>query len=83
MKRESLRLIQDLVVAVLVGSGAFSLAVFLLIRNALLRPLHEVTERVERFAEGRDVGPLPSYESHELASLMDALDRARRLKRET
>ena len=80
MKRESLRLIQDLFVAVLLGSSAFSLAVFLLIRRALLQPLHEVTDRVERFADGRDMGPLPAYESQELASLMAALERARQLK---
>jgi len=80
MKRESLRLIQDLVVAVLLGSSAFSLAVFLLIRRALLQPLHEVTDRVERFADGQDLGPLPAYESQELASLLVALERARQLK---
>jgi methyl-accepting chemotaxis protein len=78
MKRESVRLIIDLVIAVLLGSAAFSLAVFWLIRRALLQPLHEVTQRVERFAAGEEPGPLPEFESQELASLMDALSRARK-----
>jgi hypothetical protein len=80
MKRESVRLIIDLVLAVLVGSAAFSLVVFLLVRRTLLRPLHEVTHRVEAFAEGREPGPIPDFETREMASLMEALDRARRVK---
>jgi len=80
MKRESLRLILDLVLAVIVGSAAFSAAVFLMIRRNLLQPLHEVTRRVETFAEGRELGPAPDFESRELQHLMDALDRARRVK---
>ncbi len=80
MKRESIRLIIDLVLAVLIGSAAFSLVVFVLIRRMLLQPLHEVTHRVEAFAEGREPGPLPDFETREMATLMDALDRARRVK---
>jgi hypothetical protein len=80
MKRESLRLILDLVLAVVLGSLAFSAAIFWLIRRTLLQPLHEVTDRVEEFAAGHDPGPTPSFGSRELAALMDALDRARRPK---
>lgn len=80
MKRESIRLIIDLVLAVLIGSAAFSLVVYVLIRRMLLKPLHEVTHRVEAFAAGRDPGPLPEFETRELAVLLDALDRARRVK---
>jgi len=80
MRRESIRLIIDLVLAVLLGSAGFSLVVFGLIRRTLLRPLHEVTHRVEAFAEGREPGPLPEFETRELVLLMDALDRARRVK---
>lgn len=80
MKRESIRLIIDLFLAVLLGSAAFSLVVFGLIRRTLLQPLHEVTHRVEAFAEGREPGPAPEFETRELVSLMDALDRARRVK---
>jgi methyl-accepting chemotaxis protein len=79
MKRESIRLIVDLMLAVVIGSAAFSLAVFLLIRRSLLAPLREVTERVERYAQGQEVGPLPEFGSRELATLMDALDRARQV----
>jgi len=80
MKRESIRLIIDLVLAVVLGSLAFSAAIFWLIRNTLLQPLHEVTERVQEFAAGHDPGPTPSFGSRELATLMDALDRARRVR---
>jgi len=80
MKRESIRLIYDLVLAVLLGSALFSLVVFALIRRMLLRPLHEVTHRVEAFADGREPGPLPDFETREMATLMEALDRARRVK---
>jgi hypothetical protein len=80
MKRESMRLIIDLVFAVMLGSAAFSAAVYLLIRRSLLQPLHEVTRRVETFAAGRELGPTPAFESRELQTLMDALDRARHVK---
>jgi hypothetical protein len=77
MKRESIHLIIDLMLMVVIGSAAFSLAVFLLIRRSLIAPLREITERVERYAEGQDVGPLPEFGSRELTTLMQALDRAR------
>jgi methyl-accepting chemotaxis protein len=80
MKRESVRLIIDLTIAVLLGSALFSAAVFVLIRNAVVSPLREVTRQVERFAEGDRLERLPSYESKEMASLLDALERARRAK---
>jgi len=80
MKRESLRLVVDLTLAVLLGSALFSLAVFVLIRNAVIQPLREVTRQVERFAEGERIERLPRYESVELDSLLDALDRAREAK---
>ena len=80
MKRESVQLIIDLVIAVLFGSLVFSVGVFWLIRGALLQPLHEVTRRVERFAEGGELGPVPSFETSELRALFDALERARRVK---
>jgi methyl-accepting chemotaxis protein len=80
MKRESVRLIIDLMLAVLVGSALFSVAVFVLVRNAVLQPLREVTRQVERFAEGERLERLPQYESAEVSSLLDALDRARQAK---
>jgi len=77
MKRESVRLIVDLMIAVIVGSLVFSLAVFFLIRRLLIEPLHEVTKRVEQFADGQPVGAVPDYETRELESLAAALERAR------
>lgn len=80
MKRESIRLIFDLTLAVLLGSALFSLAVFVLVRNSIVQPLREVTKQVERFAEGATLDRMPQFESRELTSLLDALDRARRAK---
>lgn len=83
MKRESVRLIIDLMIAVVLGSLAFSLAVFFLIRRLLIEPLHEVTRRVEQFADGKPVGEPPEYQTLELESLATALERARRVAPET
>lgn len=80
MKRESLRLIFDLTLAVLIGSALFSVAVFVLVRNSVVQPLREVTKQVERFAEGQRLDRLPQFESREIGSLLDALDRARQAK---
>jgi len=77
MKRESVRIIIDMMAAVLLGSLVFSLAVFFLIRRLLIEPLHEMTKRVEQFADGQPVGALPEYETRELESLAAALERAR------
>lgn len=77
MKRESVRLIIDLMIAVLLGSIAFSFAVFFLIRRLMIEPLREVTRRVERFADGQPTGERPPYQTEELEALADALERAR------
>jgi len=75
MKRESIRLIIDLVLAVLIGSTIFSLAVFLLVRWAILRPLRDVTHRVERFeSEGKPL-KMPHYETEEMSKLGATIDR--------
>jgi methyl-accepting chemotaxis protein len=80
MKRESVRLIIDLMIAVLIGSALFSAAVFVLVRNSIVQPLREVTRQVERFAEGERLERLPQFESREMTSLLDALDRARQTR---
>lgn len=80
MKRDSLRLIFDLALAVLIGSALFSVAVFVLVRNSIVAPLREVTKQVERFADGASLDPLPQYDSREMSSLLDALGRARQAK---
>jgi len=82
MKRDSVRLIIDLMLAVILGSLVFSLAVFFLIRRLLIEPLHEVTSRIDQFSEGKPVGRLPEYETRELEALSAALERARRLRPE-
>ena len=77
MKRESVRLIIDLMIAVLLGSLVFSCAVFFLIRRLMIEPLREMTKRVERFADGQPIGEHRTYETEELDALADALERAR------
>ncbi|MCC6640323.1 MAG: hypothetical protein IT386_04055 [Deltaproteobacteria bacterium] len=77
MKRESVRLIIDLMIAVLLGSLVFSCAVFFLIRRLMIEPLREVTRRVERFADGQPIGERSEYDTEELEALADALERAR------
>lgn len=83
MKRDSVRLIIDLVLAVVLGSAVFSAAVFLLVRHALVSPLREITKRVERYARGdaTATSALPEPGSREMADLAAALDRAARAGR--
>ena len=79
MKRRSIHLITDLVLAVAIGSLAFSCVIFLLIRRALLQPIQSVTERIAEIAEGRDIGQsikMPEFESAEMTALAHEVERA-------
>jgi hypothetical protein len=79
MKRRSIHLITDLVLAVAIGSLAFSCVIFLLIRRALLQPIQSVTERIAEIAEGRDIGQsikMPEFESAEMTALAREVERA-------
>ena len=75
MRRESVRLIVDLVVAVVLGAALFSAVVYLLIRRALVNPLRDVTRRIEDLAEGRVPGSLREFETREMAALAVAVER--------
>jgi len=76
MKRESVRLIIDLVLAVVVGSAVFSLAVYLLIRRSLVVPLRNVTATIEKIEKTKEPVHLPEFETRELAALASAIERA-------
>lgn len=76
MKRESVRLIIDLVLAVVVGSAVFSLAVYLLIRRSLVVPLRAVTASIEKIERTKEPVHLPEFETRELAALAHAIERA-------
>jgi methyl-accepting chemotaxis protein len=78
MKRESVRLIVDLVVAVAVGALVFSLVIFVLFRRAFVLPLRELTRRVERRAAGDPEATWPRFESREMNELAAAIDRLQR-----
>jgi methyl-accepting chemotaxis protein len=76
MKRESVRLIIDLVLAVVLGSAFFSAIVYLLIRRSLVQPLHDVTRSVENIANSSGPVQLPEFETQEMSALADAIQRA-------
>jgi hypothetical protein len=86
MKRRSIRLITDLVLAVTIGSVAFSAMIFLLIRRTLLLPIRSVTERIGEIADGAGTGDLvkmPDFSSAEMMTLAREVERACEVRRPT
>lgn len=78
MKRDSIRLIIDLVLVVGFGSLAFSVVVFWLIRSSLLQPLHRVTRRIASFEESGGELEMPVFHTTEMRELADAVGRSLR-----
>lgn len=78
MKRDSVRLIIDLLIAVLVGSAIFSAGIFVLIRGGLLRPMRHITDELERVAKHGGEPDLPPASSRELAAFRQAASRLSR-----
>lgn len=76
MKRESVRLIIDLVLAVLLGSAVFSAVVYGLVRASLLAPLHDLTRRVGELDESDAEIELPEFRTAEMTALASAIERA-------
>ena len=86
MKRSSIRLITDLVLAVAIGSLAFSAVIFLLVRRTLLLPIQSVTERIGEIADANDLGEkvtLPTYTTSEMMALAHEVERACEIRRST
>lgn len=75
MKRESLRLVFDLVVAIVLGATLFGAVVFWFVRRAFVLPLRELTRAVLRRAAGDPDPRLPRFESLELQELAQAVAR--------
>lgn len=75
MKRESVRLIIDLVLAVALGSIAFSAVVYWLVHRALVVPLRKATLEL-RAQDDCTAIRLPEFESREMVELADALEHA-------
>lgn len=80
MKRESVRLIVDLVVAVALASALFSAVVYLLIRRSLVQPLREVTRSIEDIAASSSPISMPEFETREMSALASAIERACRTR---
>ncbi len=83
MKRRSIRLITDLVLAVTLGSVVFSVVIFLMIRRALLLPIQEVTKHISDIADSRADGSgsadgvvMPAFSSAEMTALAREVERA-------
>jgi large-conductance mechanosensitive channel len=81
MKRESVRLIIDLVVAVMLGSAVFSAIVFLIVRHSLLVPLRNVTQTIDALQSEAVPVQLPEFESREMSELANAVMKACRTPR--
>ncbi|MBW2273240.1 MAG: hypothetical protein JRG96_08210 [Deltaproteobacteria bacterium] len=77
MRRDSVRLIIDLAIAVVLGSAAFSVAVFFLIRGAVVKPLREITRTLERSQRTGEPAQLPTFGSQEMEDLARVLEQAR------
>jgi hypothetical protein len=75
MKRESIRLIIDLVIAVALGSIAFSAVVYWLVHTALVVPLRRTTKKLRSQADCQDL-ELPHFESREMEDLSQAIQSA-------
>jgi hypothetical protein len=77
MKRSSVNLIVSLVIAVVVGSLAFSLAVFFLIRQSLVAPLRLATASYARSERSREPVALPSFRTREMNDLVRVIEQLR------
>ena len=76
MKRESIRLIVDLMLAVVVGSVLFSAAVFWLVHAYLVIPLRKATRAIERHDPQTEMVKMPKFESEEMTALARAVEDA-------
>ena len=76
MKRDSIRLIIDLVLVVGLGSLGFSIVVFWLIRSSLVQPLRRVTRRIAQFEATGEPLEMPTFHTSEMRELAEAIERA-------
>jgi hypothetical protein len=76
MKRESVRLIIALVLAVVAGSAAFSALVFWLVRQYLVVPLRHTTEALLDYDGASGAVAMPEFASSEMRDLAHAVETA-------
>ncbi len=74
MKRDSVRLIFDLMLAIVVGAALFSAAIYWLFRRALLAPLAELSHAVEHLAAGDAAPRLPRFDTAEMQKLAASIE---------
>jgi hypothetical protein len=75
VKRDSVRIITDLVIAVILGSLAFSVGIFLLVRRALIRPVEQLTRALEREGGRDSYEEFPQFATREMQDLARVAER--------
>ena len=80
MKRESVRLIIDLTLTVVLGSALFSIAVFFLIRVTLVEPLQKLEGIVEAIGRGGEMPEGVHFRTQEIERLARSVERACRAR---
>jgi hypothetical protein len=73
VRRDSVRIITDLVIAVILGSLAFSVGIFFLVRSTLIRPVDELTRALERRDRDEE---FPEFRTREMRDLARVAERA-------
>ncbi len=76
MKRESVRLIIDLVLAVIIGSAMFSAMVFWMVHVYLVVPVRRATHAIEKHDPQTEIVKMPQFASEELSALAEAVETA-------
>lgn len=77
MKRDSIRLIIDLVLAVVIGSALFSAVVFFLVRYSLVVPLRQLTAALDHLSGTSQPGGAPRFATREISELARGIERLR------
>ncbi len=76
VRRDSIRIILDLAMAVVLGSLVFSAVIYLLIRRGLLVPLRAVTDRIAGLEGGESDIAMPRFHTREIRDLAETAERA-------
>jgi hypothetical protein len=76
MKRDSVQIIIDLVIAIVAGSLVFSVGIYFLVRNSLLVPLRTVTSHLATLETAPEAQiQLPAFQTREMQDLGQTIER--------